>query len=66
MGGTSGDPQQATVASRQLRVFINYRHEDAWGVAMLLYERLVSRFGRGNVFLDARNLQPGMNWRQGD
>jgi hypothetical protein len=45
-----------------LRVFINYRHDDTWGQAMLLYDRLAGRFGGDNVFLDARNLEPGMEW----
>jgi SIR2-like domain/TIR domain len=64
MGTASGDPQQrhADAVPRQLRVFINYRKDDAWAAAMLLYERLAGRFGRESVFLDARNLQPGMNW----
>ena len=62
MDGTSSDPQQANAASRQLRVFINYRHDDAWGEALLVHDRLASRFGNENVFLDARNLQPGMKW----
>ena len=45
-----------------LRVFISYRHEDTWGEAFLLHDRLANRFGSDNVFLDARNLQPGMKW----
>jgi SIR2-like protein/TIR domain-containing protein len=45
-----------------LRIFINYRHEDTWGEALLLYERLAGRFGSENVFLDVRSLQPAMDW----
>ena len=58
------DPGQrpADVDQRQLRVFINYRHDDTWGEAQLLYERLANRLGTENVFLDMRSLQPGMNW----
>ena len=42
-------------------VFINYRHTDAaW--ALLLDDRLASRFGKENVFLDARSLKPGVQW----
>jgi hypothetical protein len=48
--------------SRPLRVFINYRRDDAWGQAQLLYDRLANRLGSENVFLDVRNLQPGMKW----
>jgi hypothetical protein len=60
----SGDPQrrQADTAPRQVRVFINYRHDDTWGEAQLLYDRLANSFGSENVFLDARSLQPGMKW----
>jgi hypothetical protein len=60
----SSDPQQrrADTAPRQLRVFINYRHDDTWGEAQLLYDRLAGRFGNENVFLDLRSLQPGMKW----
>jgi hypothetical protein len=46
-----------------VRVFINYRHEDTHGEARLLSERLGTRFGSENVFLDMNALQPGMNWQ---
>ena len=61
---TSSDAQQrqADMASPQVRVFINYRHDDTQGEAQLLYDRLASRFGSGNLFLDVRSLQPGMEW----
>lgn len=64
MDATSGDLQQrqADEIPRQARVFISYRKDDAWAEAQLLYERLANRFGSENVFLDARNLQPGMEW----
>jgi len=45
-----------------LQVFINYRHEDTWGEALLLFDRLANRFGAENVFLDTRSLQPGMKF----
>jgi hypothetical protein len=45
-----------------LRVFINYRHEDTWGEALLLRDRLANRFGSENVFLDVHDVLPGMNW----
>jgi type II secretory pathway pseudopilin PulG len=47
-----------------LRVFINYRHDDTWGAAELLYDRLADSFGTENIFVDTRNLRPGMNWLQ--
>jgi hypothetical protein len=64
MDATSDDLQrrQADEIPRQARVFISYRKDDAWAEAQLLYDRLTNRFGSQNVFLDARNLQPGMKW----
>ena len=64
MDTTSSDAQQrqADMAPPQVRVFINYRHDDTQGEAQLLYDRLASRFGSENLFLDVRSLQPGMEW----
>jgi len=47
VGTTSSDAEQrqADVAAPQVRVFINYRHDDTQGEAQLLYDRLASRFG---------------------
>jgi SIR2-like domain/TIR domain len=58
------DPDQrgTDVAPQSLRVFINYRHEDTWGEALLLFDRLANHLGAENVFLDVRSLQPGMKW----
>ena len=65
MDMTAGDAlRQAGVPPSQVRVFINYRHEDTHGEALLLYDRLGSRFGSGNLFMDMPSLQPGMNWVQ--
>lgn len=63
---TPGGPaeQRTDAAPPQLRVFINYRRDDTWGTAELLYDRLANSFGSENIFLDARNLQPGMDWLQ--
>ena len=61
---TSSDAQrQADVPPSPVRVFINYRHDDRRGEARVLHERLRSRFGGENVFLDTSALQPGMNWQ---
>lgn len=43
---------------------MNYRHEDTWGQALLLRERLAEKFGSENIFLDLAALQPGMRWVQ--
>jgi hypothetical protein len=67
MGTSSREPytpqrRQDHAAPRELRIFINYRHEDTWGEALLLSDRLAQRFGAESVFLDTRNLQPGMKF----
>jgi hypothetical protein len=54
--------RNAEMVPPPLRVFINYRHEDTWGEALLLFDRLAGRYGANNVFLDTRSLQPGMKW----
>ena len=59
---SGGARRQADVVRPQVRAFISYRHDDTWGEAQLLYDRLAGRFGAENVFLDVRNLQPGMKW----
>src|SRR5215813_3517752 len=43
-------------------MFINYRRDDTWAAAQLVYERLANSFGSENVFLDVQDLQPGMKW----
>jgi SIR2-like domain/TIR domain len=45
-----------------LKIFINYRREDAQGDAGRLYDRLKDRFGADNVFLDVESIAPGMQW----
>lgn len=52
------------MSKQSLRVFINYRHEDTSGEALLLYDRLANHFGADNVFLDLKHMQPGMKWLQ--
>lgn len=52
----------STASEPSVGVFINYRREDAAGIALALYDRLARHFGAENVFLDVRNLQPGINW----
>jgi SIR2-like domain/TIR domain len=59
---STGTRRGTSVRPGQVRVFINYRHDDTQGEAQLLYDRLANRFGRENVFLDVRTLQPGMKW----
>ena len=49
-------------ASPQLKIFINYRHEDMPFAAMMLYRELRERFGSENIFFDEGNLRPGMRF----
>jgi hypothetical protein len=61
--GPAGELEpRADEAAPQLRIFVNYRRDDTAADALLLYERLIERFGEENVFLDARSLGPGMKW----
>src|SRR5215469_1997579 len=45
-----------------VRIFINYRRVDTQYEALFLHERLASKFGSENVFLDVNSIQPGMEW----
>lgn len=60
----TGTTQAASLShiGESLRVFINYRRDDASAWALLLHERLAAKFGGDNVFLDVRGLKPGMKW----
>jgi hypothetical protein len=40
-------------------IFISYRRDDSSAYAGRIYDRLVSRFGEGNVFMDVDGLKPG-------
>lgn len=46
------------------RIFVCYRRDDSSGHAGRLHDRLVSEFGRENVFLDVDTLAPGVNFRK--
>lgn len=63
-GGKKAEMGQSEVEMTPgtVRVFINYRHDDTEGEALLVYERLAERFGADNVFLDDKSLKPGMKW----
>jgi hypothetical protein len=64
MDPMSGGRQQRQMggAPSRLRVFINYRRDDTWAAAQLVYDRLANNFGSENVFLDVQDVQPGMKW----
>jgi hypothetical protein len=57
-----GRHSEAEMTPANVRIFINYRHDDTAGEAMLMYERLTARFGVDSVFLDVKSLKPGMKW----
>lgn len=65
MSDSCDDSDVITVGAKagpSLRVFLNYRHEDAKDTAWALYWKLEERFGAANVFFDHGSLQPGMRW----
>jgi hypothetical protein len=49
-------------AQYQLTIFLSYRREDTKYVAGRLHDRLVDRFGRGNVFMDVVSVEPGVDF----
>jgi hypothetical protein len=44
------------------QIFINYRREDGRWSASSLYDRLVARFGRKQIFMDVDSLKPGVDF----
>src|SRR4051794_29144095 len=43
-------------------IFLSYRTPDVPGHAGRLYDRLVDRFGKANVFMDVSSMEPGTDW----
>ena len=52
MGGAAVSP----------KIFLSYRRDDTGYLAGWLHERLVERFGAGNVFIDVRSVEPGVDF----
>src|SRR6266446_3161938 len=50
--------------SHALRVFINYRRDDAAGDAGRLYDGLSARLGKDSVFMDVDAIQPGADFSE--
>ena len=44
------------------RVFVCYRREDSAASAGRVFDRLIARFGRGNVFMDVDTIRPGQDF----
>jgi hypothetical protein len=49
-------------ASRPPGIFLCYRREDTADATGRLYDALVTRFGRGSVFMDIDSIDPGLNF----
>jgi hypothetical protein len=43
-------------------IFINYRRDDAPGVAGRLFDYLVSKYPRSSLFMDVDAMKPGMDF----
>src|SRR2546430_11860155 len=47
-----------------LRIFLSYRRQDSPGHAGRLHDRLATRFGMENVFIDVDAIEPGLDFRE--
>src|SRR5580704_734822 len=45
-------------------IFINYRRDDAPGVAGRLFDYLALKYPRGDLFMDVDAMKPGMDFAQ--
>ena len=52
------------VAGAMTGIFISYRREDTTLWAGRLYERLANEFNRDQLFMDADNIAPGVDFMQ--
>ena len=43
-------------------IFINYRRDDAFGVAGRLFDRLAQNFPRSQIFMDVDTMKPGLDF----
>jgi beta-lactam-binding protein with PASTA domain len=43
-------------------IFISYRREDTAGHAGRLFDRLIQHFGKGRVFMDVSDIEPGVDF----
>jgi hypothetical protein len=58
----AGQERQVSMATPQVRIFINYRRDDTKAEAQLLYDRLAPAFGGENVFFDRTGIPAGVKW----
>src|SRR5256885_9357579 len=47
-----------------LRIVVSYRRQDSPGHAGRLHDRLATRFGMENVFIDVDAIEPGLDFRE--
>ena len=45
-------------------IFVSYRRQDSDHLAGRLYDRLVDRFGEGQVFMDVDTIEPGLDFAE--
>ena len=45
-------------------IFVSYRRQDTDDLAGRLYDRLVDRFGEGQVFMDVDTIEPGLDFAE--
>jgi hypothetical protein len=58
------DHEGPVAVGAPLRVFLNYRREDASGHAGRLYDALSVTFGGENVFMDVDAIEPGLDFSE--
>jgi hypothetical protein len=57
-------PASENSLSDQTGVFISYRRKDDPGFTGRLYDHLVAKFGRQNVFMDVSTIEPGSDFAE--
>ena len=62
-GGDQAVRRRARTAT-QLKIFINYRREEASFPAHQLYDALVQHFGEHQVFIDVDTIEPGLPFNE--
>jgi hypothetical protein len=48
--------------AQSLNIFISYRRADSASISGRIYDRLVAKYGRSNVFKDVDNIPPGVRF----
>jgi hypothetical protein len=61
-GRSPGESPTLDGQAAPVKVFINYRREDAEEAAVRLYERLSTRLGADNVYLDLKSIPAGTDF----